>query len=204
MFAIQKNIALAPHTTFSLTANAAQWIELTDKQDLPEICKLPEFDLDRVCWLGGGSNILFIRDFPDLVVKMATRGISEVGRNGDSVLIEAQAGENWHEFVLTTLNMGLSGLENLSLIPGTVGASPVQNIGAYGVEIKDRIHSIQCFDLEKQEFIMLLPEQCAFAYRDSLFKHTKKFVIVAVTFALSTQFVAQVKYGDLAEVLTQK
>lgn len=203
MFTRQHDYPLAPHTTFGLPARAAHYIELTDSGDLPEICRLPEFDAATVCWLGGGSNVLFMQDFPSLVVRMATRGIRELERTPDSVLLEAQAGENWHGFVQSSLHMGLGGLENLSLIPGTVGASPVQNIGAYGVEVKERIHSVRCFDVQTQEWRELSNDECRFAYRDSIFKHEgrQRYVITSVVFRLDTQFVPNVKYGDLAQVL---
>ena len=206
MFTRQHDYPLAPHTTFGLPARAAHYIELTDSGDLPEICRLPEFDAATVCWLGGGSNVLFMQDFPSLVVRMATRGIRELERTPDSVLLEAQAGENWHRFVQSSLHMGLGGLENLSLIPGTVGASPVQNIGAYGVEVKDRIHSVRCFDVQAQEWRELSNAECRFAYRDSIFKHEgrQRYVITSVVFRLDTQFVPNVKYGDLAQVLAEQ
>ena len=206
MFTRQHDYPLAPHTTFGLPARAAHYIELTDSGDLPEICRLPEFDAATVCWLGGGSNVLFMQDFPSLVVRMATRGIRELERTPDSVLLEAQAGENWHGFVQSSLHMGLGGLENLSLIPGTVGASPVQNIGAYGVEVKDRIHSVRCFDVQTQEWRELSNAECRFAYRDSIFKHEgrQRYVITSVVFRLDTQFVPNVKYGDLAQVLAEQ
>ena len=206
MFTRQHDYPLAPHTTFGLPARAAHYIELTDSGDLPEICRLPEFDAATVCWLGGGSNVLFMQDFPSLVVRMATRGIRELERTPDSVLLEAQAGENWHGFVQSSLHMGLGGLENLSLIPGTVGASPVQNIGAYGVEVKDRIHSVRCFDVQAQEWLELSNAECRFAYRDSIFKHEgrQRYVITSVVFRLDTQFVPNVKYGDLAQVLAEQ
>ena len=206
MFTRQHDYPLAPHTTFGLPARAAHYIELTDSGDLPEICRLPEFDAATVCWLGGGSNILFMQDFPSLVVRMATRGIRELERTPNSVLLEAQAGENWHGFVQSSLHMGLGGLENLSLIPGTVGASPVQNIGAYGVEVKDRIHSVRCFDVQSQEWCELSNAECRFAYRDSIFKHEgrQRYVITSVVFRLDTQFVPNVKYGDLAQVLAEQ
>ena len=206
MFTRQHDYPLAPHTTFGLPARAAHYIELTDSGDLPEICRLPEFDAATVCWLGGGSNVLFMQDFPSLVVRMATRGIRELERTPDSVLLEAQAGENWHGFVQSSLHMELGGLENLSLIPGTVGASPVQNIGAYGVEVKDRIHSVRCFDVQAQEWRELSNAECRFAYRDSIFKHEgrQRYVITSVVFRLDTQFVPNVKYGDLAQVLAEQ
>ena len=206
MFTRQHDYPLAPHTTFGLPARAAHYIELTDSGDLPEICRLPEFDAATVCWLGGGSNVLFMQDFPSLVVRMATRGIRELERTPDSVLLEAQAGENWHGFVQSSLHMELGGLENLSLIPGTVGASPVQNIGAYGVEVKDRIHSVRCFDVQAQEWRELSNAECRFTYRDSIFKHEgrQRYVITSVVFRLDTQFVPNVKYGDLAQVLAEQ
>lgn len=206
MFTRQHDYPLAPHTTFGLPARAAHYIELTDSGDLPEICRLPEFDAATVCWLGGGSNVLFMQDFPSLVVRMATRGIRELERTPNSVLLEAQAGENWHGFVQSSLHMGLGGLENLSLIPGTVGASPVQNIGAYGVEVKDRIHSVRCFDVQAQEWRELSNAECHFAYRDSIFKHEgrQRYVITSIVFRLDTQFVPNVKYGDLAQVLAEQ
>ena len=205
MFTRQHDYPLAPHTTFGLPARAAHYIELTDSGDLPEICRLPEFDAATVCWLGGGSNILFMQDFPSLVVRMATRGIRELERTPDSVLLEAQAGENWHGFVQSSLHMGLGGLENLSLIPGTVGASPVQNIGAYGVEAKDVIHSVRCFDLDTETFIELSNADCRFAYRESLFKQEGKgrYVIVSVVFALKERFEPNLGYGDLAAAVAE-
>jgi len=117
--------------------------------------------------------------------------------------MEAQAGEILHDFIQHTLALGLSGLENLSLIPGTVGACPVQNVGAYGVEVKDRIVSVQCFDLETQNFITLSNAQCQFGYRESLFKQQgkRRYVITAVTFALDETFTPRIHYGDLAATL---
>ena len=206
MFQLQKNVNLQALSTFHLPAQAAFYGELTDEKQLPEICALPEFNQQTVLWLGGGSNVLFLDDFPYLIIKLANKGIREIARENGKVLIQAAAGEVWHDFVQHTLSLGLSGLENLSLIPGTVGASPVQNIGAYGVEVKDRIHSVRCFDLEKQTFIELSNADCAFAYRDSFFKRAgkKRYVIVAVTFVLDETFVANIRYGDVAKVLAEQ
>lgn len=202
---IEHNVDLQPFNTFGLPARARHFIELTDAQDLPELCLLPEFKRDTILWLGGGSNILLTEDYPGLVVKMANTGIREIKRENGLAYIEAQAGEVWHDFVLHTINMGLSGLENLSLIPGTVGASPVQNIGAYGVEVKDVIQSVRCFDLDTQQFIELDNAACRFSYRESLFKQAGKgrYVIVSVVFALKTEFSPNIRYGDLAAVLAE-
>ena len=162
MFTLQHNHPLIHRTTFALPATAAHYVELTDSADLPALCQLPEYSRQTVCWLGGGSNTLFTRDYPALVVHIATRGIRQTHRADGIVHIEAQAGEMLHDFIQHTLALGLSGLENLSLIPGTVGACPVQNVGAYGVEVKDRIVSVQCFDLETQKFVTLANSECQF------------------------------------------
>lgn len=206
MFSLQKNVNLQALSTFHLPGKAAFYGELCNEQELFEICRLPEFDAQTVLWLGSGSNVLFTEDFPYLVIKMCNKGIKEVAREKGKVWIQAAAGEIWHDFVQYTLSLGLSGLENLSLIPGTVGASPVQNIGAYGVEVKDRIASVRCFDVAQQCFVELSNEACAFAYRDSVFKREMKqrLVIVAVTFILDETFVANVRYGDVAQVLSER
>ena len=199
------NVDLLPFNTFSLPARATYFVELTDAEDLPKIVALPEFQRDCVLWLGGGSNVLFMANFDGLVVRMANKGMIERSRSDGLVYIEAAAGEIWHDFVCKTIDLGLSGLENLSLIPGTVGAAPVQNIGAYGVEVKDVIHSVHCFDLDTLTFVELSKQDCCFAYRESLFKQGGKgrYVIVSVVFALKEAFVPNVKYGDLAAVLAE-
>lgn len=197
------NVDLTPLNTFGLQARARHFIELTDAAGLGKIVSMPEFDRNTVLWLGGGSNIILMQDYDGLVVKTANKGIREIKRENGLVHIEAQAGEVWHEFVLHTLASGFSGLENLSLIPGTVGASPVQNIGAYGVEVKDLILSVHCFDLDSRRFIELSNADCRFGYRDSLFKQEGKgrYVITSVVFALKTEFEPNIRYGDLAAVV---
>lgn len=191
---------LTPYNTFGLKARARAFAVLEQAEDVREIVRLPEYRRDGVLWLGGGSNILLMEDYPGLVVHMANKGVRETARSDGIVYVEAQAGEIWHDFVLHTLDSGLSGLENLSLIPGTVGASPVQNIGAYGVEVKDVIHSVRCFDLDTQTFVELSNAECRFSYRESLFKQAGKgrYVIVSVVFALKEHFTPNLKYGDLA------
>ena len=203
---IQYQTDLTPYNTFGLHAQAQAFIALEHADELRDIVRLPEFDRNTVLWLGGGSNILLMQDYAGLVVHMENKGIREIARSDDLVYIEAQAGEIWHDFVLHTVALGLNGLENLSLIPGTVGASPVQNIGAYGVEVKDRIHSVRCFDVQAQEWRELSNAECRFAYRDSIFKHEgrQRYVITSVVFRLDTQFVPNVKYGDLAQVLAEQ
>ncbi|WP_411710783.1 UDP-N-acetylmuramate dehydrogenase [Neisseria animaloris] len=206
MMQLLHDVDLTPFNTFGLKAAARDFAVLENESDLPDLVKLPAFDRHTVLWLGGGSNILLMQDYDGLVVHMQNKGIRELFRSDGLVYIEAQAGEVWHDFVLKTLDMGLCGLENLSLIPGTVGASPVQNIGAYGVEVKDIIHSVRCFDLDTLSFVELSNADCCFSYRESLFKQQGKgrYVIVSVVFALKEHFTANARYGDLAAVLAEK
>lgn len=197
------NADLRPFNTFGLAARARYFAELTDAARLPDLCALPFFEREKVLWLGGGSNIILRGDYPGLAVRLANRGIRETRRAPGHVWLEAQAGENWHGFVRHTLALGLNGLENLSLIPGTVGASPVQNIGAYGVEAKDLIDTVNCYDLAGHRFVSLTNTDCRFAYRDSLFKREGRgrYVITSVVFKLAERFTPRTAYGDLADVL---
>lgn len=197
------NADLRPFNTFGLAARARYFTELTDAARLPDLCALPFFEREKVLWLGGGSNIILRGDYPGLAVRLANRGIRETRREGGHVWLEAQAGENWHGLVRHTLALGLNGLENLSLIPGTVGASPVQNIGAYGVEAKDLIDTVNCYDLAEHRFVSLANAECRFAYRDSLFKREGRgrYVITSVVFKLAERFTPRTAYGDLADVL---
>ncbi|SCB94497.1 UDP-N-acetylmuramate dehydrogenase [Snodgrassella sp. R-53583] len=206
MMDVIEHADLQPLNTFALPVRARWLVTLNDAAQLPDIMALPQFDRQSVLWLGGGSNILFCADYPALVVRVANRGIRLIADDGERVLVEAAAGENWHEFVQYTLAQGWNGLENLSLIPGTVGAAPVQNIGAYGVEVQSCIEAVQCFDLEARQLRWLSCADCCFAYRDSIFKHGEpgRYVIVAVRFGLSRCFTPQLHYGDLAQVVTEQ
>ncbi len=156
--------------------------------------------------LGGGSNIVLAGDVPGLMVQMAIPGIRVLSDDGREVIVEAGAGENWHAFTQRTLAMGLGGLENLSLIPGTVGAAPVQNIGAYGVELKDVMHSLTAFDRVAGRFVEFAAADCAFAYRDSLFKSGQpgRHVISRVRFRLSRQPLLHMDYGDIRQALSAR
>ena len=143
--------------------------------------------------LGGGSNIVLTGDFDGVVLHMAIGGRAVLGEHGGHTLVRAAAGENWHGFVQWTLAQGLGGLENMSLIPGTVGAAPIQNIGAYGVELKDVFHSVTVYELASGELRSMDAAACRFGYRDSVFKHADGagLVIVDVTFALPTGLAAE-------------
>ncbi|OQS41788.1 UDP-N-acetylmuramate dehydrogenase [Chromobacterium haemolyticum] len=190
--------------TFGMDARARDFCLLDALSDLPALLDSPAYRAGPVLWLGGGSNLLFTRDYAGLVVKLGLRGIRLLEESGDDVIVEAAAGENWHGFVLHTLSQGWYGLENLSLIPGTVGASPIQNIGAYGVEAKDYIHQVVCADLDHGGAELTLDKaDCRFGYRDSVFKHEAagRLLVTAVRFRLSRAPRLRTGYGDIQQEL---
>jgi UDP-N-acetylmuramate dehydrogenase len=202
---VVENRSLTELNTFGLPARAHRFVDVDDWQVLQAVradealAQLPRLVL------GGGSNILLKGDFPGLVVHMVNRGTRVSGETAEVVLVTAAAGENWHEFVCWTLANDLPGLENLSLIPGSVGAAPIQNIGAYGVEVKDLFHSLRMFDMHTGQVFGLTREDCDFAYRDSIFKHAlrDRAVILDVTFALPRAWQARLAYAELAAELKE-
>ena len=184
---IKTNQSLKPYHTFGVEAEAKYFAEINTEQELTELLKNKAFSGLPVLFLGGGSNLFFTKNFDGLVVKINTKGIREEILNENEVLVTAKAGENWHKFVQYCLTKDYGGLENLSLIPGNVGTCPIQNIGAYGVEIKDNFESCKALNLETFEVKTFNKEECRFGYRDSFFKREGKgkFVILEVTFRLS-------------------
>jgi UDP-N-acetylmuramate dehydrogenase len=155
--------------------------------------------------LGSGTNILFTKTFEGLVLKMEIMGIKKLKETASEVYLEVGAGENWHHFVIYCVQKGWGGVENLSLIPGTVGAAPIQNIGAYGVEAKDCIESVTAYDTQSAQFITLQNSDCGFGYRTSLFKIEKtRYIIISVQFVLQKQPIFRTEYGAIKEVLHQK
>ncbi|MCD0491525.1 UDP-N-acetylmuramate dehydrogenase [Chromobacterium violaceum] len=198
------DVDLRPYNTFGMAVRAAHFCQLDDAADLPALLAHPLYQQGPVLWLGGGSNLLLTRDYPGLVVKVALAGIRLLREDGDDMIVEAAAGENWHGFVLHALAQGWYGLENLSLIPGTVGASPVQNIGAYGVEVKDRLLEVVCAQLDRNgEAATLSNAECRFGYRDSVFKHEAagRLLVTAVRFRLSRRAELRTGYGDIQQQL---
>jgi UDP-N-acetylmuramate dehydrogenase len=167
---IQHRASLREHNTFGLPAAAATLVRITSDADVRRVLDHPEFGRAPKFILGGGSNVVLTRDIAAVVLKVEVRGRRVVAERPDAVVVEAGAGENWHEFVAWTLEQGQPGLENLALIPGTVGAAPVQNIGAYGVELKDRFDSLDAVDLVTGRGVTLDAAACRFGYRDSVFK----------------------------------
>ena len=191
---------LASLNTFGIPARARHYLKVRGGADLAAVRNDPQLSgLPRLV-LGGGSNLLFTRDVDGLVLHMVNTGREVLGERDGKILVRAGAGENWHGFVQFTLEQGLGGLENLSLIPGTVGAAPIQNVGAYGVETKDMFHSLTAFDFASGQLLTLDAAACRFGYRDSIFKHAegRELVVLDVTFALPAEWRPNLRYAELA------
>ena len=192
---------LTASNTFGLVSHARACLRLTDPSMLPGLADaMARFDAMRV--LGGGSNVILPPEVDGLVVQMALRGVRLLARRDDALIVEAAGGEPWHGFVQTCLEHGWHGLENLALIPGTVGAAPVQNIGAYGVEMNQRFDSLLAWDMQAARLVELKAAECGFAYRDSRFKHDApgRWVITAVRFRLPLPWRPVLDYPDLRKV----
>lgn len=202
---LQRDVSLKPFNSFGVDVRACLFAEAHHDSDVSEVLSLSAQQGVPLLVIGGGSNLLLTRDVEALVLRMASRGIRILEDDGERVLLEAEAGESWHPFVQWTLRQGLVGLENLSLIPGTVGASPVQNIGAYGVELKDCFHSLTALDRHSGELRTFDLAQCAFAYRDSLFKREGgRWIILRVRFALHRHASLHLDYGPVRQRLAER
>jgi UDP-N-acetylmuramate dehydrogenase len=171
---VEKNVPLQPSNTFGIVAKALTLVRVASQADIAAVLHDPALRAAAKFVLGGGSNIVLTGDVKPLVLKVEIMGKRLVSENAKAWIVEAGAGENWHDLVSWTLQNGFPGLENLALIPGTVGASPVQNIGAYGVELQDRFDSLDAVDLTTGQSFTLNAARCAFGYRDSVFKHASK------------------------------
>lgn len=185
---IQENYSLKKHNTFGVDVTAKYFAEVKSLDQLTQILRNTSVQKFQMLFLGGGSNVLFTQDFDGVVLQLNLKGISEKILNENEVLVTAKAGENWHEFVQFCLAKNYGGLENLSLIPGNVGTSPMQNIGAYGTEIKDTFVSCKILNLESMIVEDYDHEKCHFGYRESIFKRERKGkdVILEVSFKLTT------------------
>ena len=168
---VEKNVPLQPYNTFHIVAKAQTLVRIASVTDVLALLDDPDLGSAPKFVLGGGSNIVITGDVKPVVLKVEVKGRAVVGETPKAFIVEAGAGENWHDFVTWTLDQGYPGLENMALIPGTVGASPVQNVGAYGVELQDRFESLDAIDLQTGQLFTLNAAQCAFGYRDSVFKH---------------------------------
>lgn len=202
----QSSVPLATFTTFGISATAKLYTEVVSLEDLKALIQTKEYHSEpNKLILGGGSNILFTQDFDGLVVHNHIKGITFEDRDEQTVLVKSGSGENWHGLVMACVEKNLGGIENLSLIPGTVGASPVQNIGAYGVELKDVFVSLEAFDWQTGQTVTLDKEACGFGYRDSIFKHHVKglYFITSVTLRLRKPgfHKLSIQYGAIQQTL---
>ena len=190
---------LQHYNTFGFAVKAAELCHLETEKDIEIFAQ--QLD-EKTAWrvLGSGSNVVLQADLPGKTAIMALRGKKILQATETSILIEAAAGENWHDFVAWTLEQNCPGLENLALIPGTVGAAPIQNIGAYGLEIKDVFHSLKAYDRHTQSWCTLLAKDCHFAYRHSIFKEEpQRYLVASVTFALKKPWQANLAYADVLQ-----
>ncbi|WP_236193972.1 UDP-N-acetylmuramate dehydrogenase [Pseudomonas glycinae] len=202
---VQPQVSLKPFNTFGVDVRAQLFAEAHSDADVREALAYAAAHDVPLLVIGGGSNLLLTADIPALVLRMASRGIRVISDDGNRVVIEAEAGEPWHPFVQHTLAQGFSGLENLSLIPGTVGAAPMQNIGAYGVEIKDVFAGLTALDRQTGELRDFSLEECNFAYRDSVFKQQPgRWLILRVRFALNRVAHLHLEYGPVRQRLTEQ
>lgn len=202
---VQSGVSLKPFNSFGVDVRAQRFAEAHSDADVREALAYAASNALPLLVIGGGSNLLLTADIQALVLRMATRGIRVLSDDGSQVVIEAEAGEPWHPFVQHTLAQGLSGLENLSLIPGTVGAAPMQNIGAYGVEIKDVFAGLTALDRQTGELRDFTLQECNFAYRDSLFKQQPgRWLILRVRFTLNRTAHLHLEYGPVRQRLTEQ
>lgn len=205
MLQIQENISLKPYNSFSIDVKASFFAEIFNEDDLSKLFESEVVKANQILIIGGGSNMLFTKNFEGLIIKMSIKGISNEITDG-TVKVTAGAGEVWNDLVNYCVQHGFAGVENLSLIPGTVGASPIQNIGAYGVELKDVFESCKAFEIETGIFKTFNFDQCHFGYRESVFKGELKgkYIITSVTFNLSTQPNINTSYGAIEAELSNR
>lgn len=201
--ALQHNAELKPFNTFGIAATSDRLARFSTVDELRSLLASPEVKGTPLLILGGGSNILFTQDFHGTVLLNEMPGIAVVQEDADQVWVKAGAGVTWHTFVLSCVEQGWAGVENLSLIPGKVGAAPMQNIGAYGVEIKDTFSSLEALRIADGELVTFNKEACAFGYRESFFKRAGKdqYVILSVTFRLNKKPVLNTSYGNIQQEL---
>jgi len=207
MSSIEKNISVKEHNTFAINAYADYFTSFNSVENLEESLQSYQQIINNqqnsILILGGGSNLLFTSNFSGLVLKNDIKGIKTVKEDVHHIYIQAGAGENWHQFVLYCIKNGLAGVENLSLIPGNIGASPMQNIGAYGVEIKDVFYSLEAYHIRDKKVVNFTLNDCEFGYRESVFKGKFKdeFVILNVTYRLNRIPDYKISYGAIGQEL---
>ncbi len=202
---LQTDFQLKQYNTFGIEAKARYFARFENVTELQQLLQLPEVKPLEKLVLGGGSNLLFTKDFEGIVLQNGIKGIAVLQENEEEVYIKAGGGETWHDFVLYALQQNYGGVENLSLIPGTVGAAPLQNIGAYGVELKDVFQELEAVHLQTGEIKTFDNATCKFGYRESIFKNDLKgqFVVTAVVFRLSKKHTLNTSYGAIKTTLEE-
>ncbi|MEX0684828.1 MAG: UDP-N-acetylmuramate dehydrogenase [Balneolales bacterium] len=202
---IRENVSLKAFNSFQVDAYTSHLAEIYSVEQLKSLLEHKIFNDQKKLILGGGSNILFKGNFKGLVVRICIPGVKLIKEDEHHVWIRVGAGVNWHEFIMYCLKRELAGLENLSLIPGSVGAAPIQNIGAYGVEQDQFFHQLEAIDIQSGKFVLFEKEDCGFTYRDSVFKNGLKnrFIISSVTYRLNKKPDVNINYGNISEKLQE-
>lgn len=205
MLTVQRSVSLRPYTTFGIEAQATYFANIASETDLNTLFQLDEFDELPKLILGGGSNLLLTKDFPGLAIRLTISGIQVAREDELHVYVQAGAGVVWHELVMYCVANNFAGMENLSLIPGTVGAAPMQNIGAYGVEIEQIFDHLEATHIDSGEKRRFEHADCQFGYRESVFKHALKgqYIITSVTFRLNKTPTFHTRYGAISETLSE-
>ena len=200
---IEENFSLKPCNTFGLDVIANMKASIEHPDDLGELYRSDRYKTIKKMVLGGGSNVLFTRNFLGMVLKMEIKGVDVLEEGDESILVSFGAGESWHQCVMWAVENGYGGIENLSLIPGTIGAAPMQNIGAYGVELKEVFHSLEAYEIKTGKIVRFYNEDCKFGYRYSVFKGAQrdKYIITRVNLRLSKKPDFNISYGAIKETL---
>jgi UDP-N-acetylmuramate dehydrogenase len=203
MLVIQSNASLKTFNTFGIDIKTRYLAEVETAEDIQTLWQLPDFINIPKFVLGSGSNVLFLKDFEGIVIKNNLKGIEKINEDEQHIWLKVASGENWHELVLHCVENNWAGIENLSLIPGTVGAAPIQNIGAYGVEVKETLESLRAFNTTNGLIYTFQNADCELGYRDSIFKNKAKdqYIIVEVVFKLNKNATLKVQYGDVQKTL---
>lgn len=203
---IQQNVSLKPYNTFGIDVRAKEFVVVNTMEELCILCAAFNLSDRKLLVLGGGSNVLLTSDFDGMVIKNNLKGITIEQEDEGHVWVKSMAGEVWHDFVMYCIDHQFAGIENLSLIPGCVGAAPMQNIGAYGVEIKDTFFALQAVEITSGEVVTFLNSDCKFGYRESVFKQEAKgkYIIASVTFRLDKKPKFNVTYGAIQQTLAKK
>ena len=203
---VHKNYSLKPYNTFNIDVNANFFISIDTVSALQALLADTNWKSTSKFILGGGSNILFTRDIDGLVIHNQIKGTQKINETQEHVYLKVGAGENWHQLVLFCVAHHYAGIENLSLIPGTVGAAPIQNIGAYGVELQESLYEVHAIKLANNTSVVFNNQACAFGYRDSIFKHTlkNKYIITHIVLRLNKKPIFHLEYGAIKEKLKGK